>query len=112
MMVFLVLHEATTIWDVRYAATLREISPTEQHVHSVLEMLPLTGLLLVIALHWPAFAALFGYGTPDFSFTLKHQPLPLSYIITLLALTALLDVLPFLEELIRGLRYRERPARD
>jgi hypothetical protein len=112
MMVFLVLHEATTIWDVRYASALREISPTEQHVHSVLEMLPLTGLLLVIALYWPAFAALLGYGTPDFSFTLKQQPLPLSYIITMLTLTALFEVLPFLEELIRGLRYRERPARD
>jgi hypothetical protein len=107
MMVFLVLHEATAIWDVRYASTRREVSPTEQHVHSFLEMLPLTGLLLVIALHWPAFAALFGYGTPDFSFTLKRAPLPLSYIFTMLALTALFEVLPYLEELLRGLRYRK-----
>jgi hypothetical protein len=45
----LILHEATAIWDVRYASTARGISPVEQHVHSVLEMLPLTGLLLVIA---------------------------------------------------------------
>jgi hypothetical protein len=57
MAVCLVLHEATAIWDVRYAASRRAITPTEQHVHSVLEMLPLTGLLLVIALHWPAFVA-------------------------------------------------------
>jgi hypothetical protein len=69
-------------------------------------------LLLVIALHWPAFAALFGYGTPDFSFTLKQSPLPLSYIFAMLALTALFEVLPYLEELIRGLRYRERQAKD
>jgi hypothetical protein len=112
MMVFLVLHEVTAIWDVRYASAMREVSPTEQHVHSVLEMLPLTGLLLVFALHWPAFAALFGYGTPDFSFTLKQSPLPLSYIFAMLALTALFEVLPYLEELIRGLRYRERQAKD
>ncbi|MET3840498.1 hypothetical protein [Bradyrhizobium sp. OAE829] len=106
MMAFLVLHEATAIWDVRYASGRREVSPSEQHIHSVLEMLPLTGLLLVIALHWPAFAALFGYGTSDFSFSPKQSPLPLTYIVTMLALTALLEVLPYLEELIRGLRYR------
>jgi hypothetical protein len=67
-------------------------------------MLPLTGLLLVIALHWSAFTALFGYGAPEFSFRLKQSPLPLTYIVTMLALTALLEVLPYLEELIRGLR--------
>jgi hypothetical protein len=112
MMVFLVFHEATAIWDVRYASSRREVSPTEQHVHSVLEMLPLTGLLLVIALHWSAFAALFGYGTPDFAFRLKQSPLPLTYIVTMLALTALLEVLPYFEELVRGLRYRPRQAKD
>src|SRR4030095_13423434 len=105
MIAFLILHEATAIWDVRYASRMREVSPTEQHIHSFLEMLPLTGLLLVIALHWPAFAALFGQGTPDFSFTLKQSPLPLTYIATMLALTALFEVLPYLEELIRRLRY-------
>ena len=112
MIAFLVVHEATAIWDVRYASRMREVSPTEQHVHSFLEMLPLTGLLLVIALHWPAFAALFGQGTPDFSFTLKQSPLPLTYIAAMLALTALLEVLPYLEELIRGLRYADRRARN
>ncbi|UPK06281.1 diguanylate cyclase [Bradyrhizobium sp. 170] len=112
MIVFLILHEATAIWDVRYASAMREIQPAEQHVHSVLEMLPLTGLLLVIALHWPAFAALFGIGMPDFSFTLKQQPLPIPYIFTMLVLTALLEVLPYLEELIRGLRHRNQPAQE
>ncbi|XIA65689.1 diguanylate cyclase [Bradyrhizobium sp. TZ2] len=112
MMTFLVLHEATAIWDVRYATAMREVSPTEQHIHSVLEMLPLTALLLVIALHWPAFAALFGFGTPDFSFTLKQPSLPLPYIVAILALTALFEVLPYLEELVRGLRYRDRRAQE
>ena len=91
---------------------MREIAPAEQHIHSVLEMLPLTGLLLVIALHWPAFAALFSFGVSDFSFTLKQQPLPATYIITMLVLTALFEVLPYLEELIRGLRHRDRPAQE
>jgi hypothetical protein len=110
MVVFLILHEATAIVDVRYASSLREISPVEQHVHAVLEMLPLTGLLLVVALHWPAFASLFGFGTPDFSFKLKPQPLPLPYIIAMLTLTALLECLPYIEELVRGLRWRRSSA--
>jgi hypothetical protein len=108
MMAFLILHEATAIWDVRYASSTREVSPTEQHVHSVLEMLPFTGLLLVIALHWPDFTALFGYGRPDFSFALKQQPIPVAYVVTMLALTALFEVLPYLEELVRGLRHRRQ----
>jgi hypothetical protein len=106
MMAFLILHEATAIWDVSYASATREVTPTEQHVHSVLEMLPLTGLLLVIALHWPDFAALFGHGEPDFSLTLKQQTISVTYVTTMLVLTALFEVLPYLEELARGLRYR------
>ena len=108
MMAFLILHQVTAIWDVQYASATREVSPTEQHVHSVLEMLPFTGLLLVIALHWPAFAALFGYGRPDFSFALKQQPIPIAYVVSMLALTALFEVLPFAGELARGLRHRQR----
>ena len=112
MIAFLILHEATAIWDVRYADARRDVSPAEQHVHSVLEMLPFTGLLLVIALHWPDFTALFGYGPPDFSFTLKQQPIPIAYVATMLGLTALFELLPYLEELARGLRYRPKPLPD
>jgi hypothetical protein len=111
MVVFLIVHEITAIIDVRYASSLRKIPPVEQHVHAVLEMLPLAGLLLVIALHWPSFASLFGFGSPDFSFELKTQPLPLSYIIVMLTLTALLELLPYIEELIRGLRWNESSAK-
>jgi hypothetical protein len=37
MMIVFVLHEATAIWDVRYATTARTVTPIEQHVHSFLE---------------------------------------------------------------------------
>ena len=76
MIVALVLHQATAMWDVRYAASTREVLPIEQHVHSVLEMLPLAGLLLVIALHWDQFVALFGNGDPRFNIALKPDPFP------------------------------------
>ena len=69
MIAFLVLHEATAWWDVAYSHSRREITPTEQHVHSFLEMLPLMGLLMVIVLNWGQFLALFGLGseTPRFA---------------------------------------------
>ena len=34
MIVCLIAHEATAIWDVHYAYSRREVRPTEQHVHS------------------------------------------------------------------------------
>ena len=108
MIVCLVLHEATAIWDVRYAAATREVRPVEQHVHSVLEMLPLAALLLVIALHWDQFISLFGLSDARFELRLKAEPLPLTYIVTMLTLTLLLEVLPYLEELWRGWRYARR----
>jgi hypothetical protein len=111
MIVFLILHEATAIWDVHYAAATREVTPTEQHVHSFFEILPLMGLPLVIALYWTAFAALFGAGTPDFSLRLKDAPLPVVYIAAMLAPTALFEVLPYLEKFIRTLRIAVRPQR-
>ena len=111
MIVCLILHEATAIWDVRYADATREVSPTEQHIHSFLEMLPMMGLLLVIALHWSAFAAIFGIAPADYGFRWKQQQLPLSYIATMLVLTALLEVLPYVEEFIRTFRHRRTTVR-
>jgi hypothetical protein len=105
MIVCLILHQATAMWDVSYASALREVKPIEQHVHSVLEMMPLTGLLMVIALHWQAFIALFGLAPASFGLALKPEPLPWLYVATIMGLTLLFEVLPFLEELIRGLRY-------
>jgi len=104
----LILHEATAIWDVHYAYTRRAVTPTEQHVHSFLEMLPLMGLTIIVLLHWEQFAALFGFGpaSADFGLRLKQPPLPWLYVITVLMLVLLFEVLPYTEELLRTLRYR------
>src|SRR6185295_18033146 len=104
MIVCLIAHEATAIWDVSYAYRRREVTPTEQHVHSFLEMLPLMGLLIVVILHWQQFLSLFGLGQEPAEFTLrlKEPPLPWLYVTIILSLIALFDVLPFLEELMRG----------
>jgi hypothetical protein len=112
MIVCLVLHEATAIWDVHYASQTREVKPIEQHVHSVLEMLPLMGLLMVIVLHWGQFQALFGFGTARARFDIvwKQQPLPIAYIALTLLGVLVFELLPYLEELVRGLRARAKGA--
>src|SRR5256885_8742568 len=108
MIICLIAHEATAIWDVSYAYEKREVTPTEQHVHSFLEMLPLMGLLIVATLHWQQFLALFGLGheAADFGLRLKQPPLPWLYVTVILSLVLLFEVLPYLEELARGLRQR------
>jgi ABC-type spermidine/putrescine transport system permease subunit I len=104
----LLLHEATAIWDVSYAYRTREVRPIEQHIHSFLEMLPLMGLLVIVTLHWGQFLALFGLGVerPLLEFRLKQPPLPWLYVSVILVLVFLFEVLPYLEELVRGLRGR------
>jgi hypothetical protein len=108
MIVSLVLHQLTAMWDVCFAYHRREVTPIEQHVHSVLEMLPLTALLIIVALHWPQFLALLGVGTEPAGFTLrlKEPPLPWLYVAAMLTLVLLFEVLPYAEELMRGLRAR------
>jgi hypothetical protein len=110
MIIALLLHEATAIWDVHYAYATRTVAPIEQHVHSVLEMLPLMGLLIIVTLHWGQFLALFGLGgeVADFGLRLKEPPLPFLYVALMLSLVLVFEVLPYLEELVRTLRYRAR----
>ena len=73
-----------------------------------IEMLPLTALLIVITLHWPQFLSLLGLGAEPAEYALrpKHPPLPWLYVTTILSLILLFEVLPYLEELARGLRHR------
>jgi Trk-type K+ transport system membrane component len=105
MIVCLLLHEATAIWDVSYAYRTREVRPVEQHVHSFLEMLPLMGLLVIVTLHWGQFLALFGLGQEQamWDLRLKEPPLPWAYVSIILTLVLFFEVLPYLEELVRGL---------
>jgi hypothetical protein len=111
MIVCFLLHEATALWDVYYATGRREVGPIEQHVHSFLEMLPLMGLVMVIVLHWDQFIALFGLAPARFDIVLKQPPLSLGYVATMLVLVLLFELLPYLEELVRGLRAKRRIAR-
>lgn len=98
-----------TVWlDVRFTSDKREILPVEQTVHTYLEALPLLGLGIIVLIHFEQFQALFGFGgaTPDFSLRAKSEPLPFGYVVAALAGSIALNVLPFVEELIRGIRAR------
>jgi hypothetical protein len=100
------LHEFTTWLDLRYAQTAREIRPVEQIVHGFQEGLPLLGLTLIVLLHWEQFLALFGLGaaTADFTLRLKQPPLPPAYSLGAVAAAIVFNVVPYVEELLRGLR--------
>jgi hypothetical protein len=76
----------------------------------VLEILPLAALLLIIALHPDQFLSLFGIGADvaDYTIRLKDPPLPWLYVSIMLTLVFLFEVLPYIEELVRGLRARKR----
>ena len=107
-----IAHEVTSYWDVSYAHGRRHVSPIEQRVHDYLGVVPLLALSMVVVLHWPQALALVGAGPEPLrmTLTLKQQPLPAAYVVTLLVLIALLEILPFCEELLRGLRERRRHA--
>jgi len=113
-----VLHQATAFWDVAYSEKLRRISPLEQQVHSFLEVIPLTIIVLFASAHWGQFRALFGFGNEAANFALRWQPAGVSgtYIAALAIAIVLLELAPYLEELLRGLRAKrdgsgELPAR-
>ena len=44
-------HSATAYWDQAYAETRRRVTPTEQQVHSLLEVSPIMATFLLTALH-------------------------------------------------------------
>lgn len=106
MMAAFFLHQATSLWDVSYAVSARNVSPIEQHVHSFLEMLPLMAILFVISRHWGQFQALFGFGaeTASFDIAWKEEQLPGGYVFTVMAIILLFEIAPYIEELVRGLR--------
>jgi hypothetical protein len=49
-------HTALSYFDVRFTERRRYISPLEQHVHAVLDVLPIVAVALWIVLEWPGAA--------------------------------------------------------
>lgn len=109
MFVALAAHEWTSHVDLQIAKRTRTVTVTEQQIHSLLEVLPFTAMLLVLILHWTQLQALFGAGPEHTDWRIVLKPLPSLAEVGPPGLAfLLLAVLPYLEELIRGLRAERR----
>jgi hypothetical protein len=106
MVLGLLLHEATILWDVHYSSSTRHISPLEQHLHGLLELLPWFGFLLIAILHWDAITGIFERG--NFTLGPKQPPLPSLYSAGILLAVFVFGLIPFGEEFILCVRHRRR----
>ena len=109
MLVCLVAHEITGYFDLRLAMATRRVTVFEHQVHSLLEVLPLAAALLLMILHWPQAMALFGAGREPAEWFIGRKQMPrLAECILPGAAFFLFAVLPYAEELYRGLRAKDR----
>ena len=99
-------HEGVLWWDLFYASARRTIPPVEQWVHSVQFALPWVGLVGLALLHREQALAIIGAsGAPaDWSLRAKSEPLPASYVASVVGMGVLFTCLPFAEELVRCYR--------
>lgn len=108
MLLCLVAHEITGYYDLKLAMATRRVTIFEHQVHSALEILPFTAVLLVAILHWPQTLALFGAGPEPAQFALRLKQLPTLWELGPPALSfVLLVVAPYFEEFVRGLTARK-----
>jgi hypothetical protein len=103
-------HEVVAHSDVHYAAPRRHISIWEVHVHNYMATVPLYLLMLVVIINWSTTVKLFNL---DFAgeFTLQRVEEPHgspAYLRHYLLFMTALCVIPYLEELLRCLRYAQR----
>ncbi|MCQ4043309.1 diguanylate cyclase [Streptantibioticus rubrisoli] len=103
-----VAHGATAMWDVTVATGEREVRPLEQHIHSFLEVLPLTAAAFATCLHWDQARSMVCGGTRADGWKLlpKDNPLPARYLAGVGAAVVTFVALPYGEELLRCLRAR------
>ena len=112
MMLCFLLHETVGYLDVRWAAQHRGIAPFEQRIHDYLAAVPLAALSLVVVLHWQELVLLATQPIEALTqpLRLRTPPLPSGIVAGILLLVFVGNVIPFLEEFARALRYRTRAA--
>jgi hypothetical protein len=98
MIVGVIAHTLTALWDTSYTHSRRYISPIEQHVHSHLEYIPFVAVAVVIMLHWDA-----THGS-SWALQLKDPPLPGPTVATVLVLVFGVQGLLLGEETVRVMR--------
>ena len=104
-----VAHTATSWRDVKFAATLRHISPGEQYVHSFLNVLPWIALALVVILHWPVVVAMFDPAiASDWQPRWRQPPFNGEILFAVLASSLLFGALPGVLEFLHALAVARR----
>ncbi|MCG7203301.1 diguanylate cyclase [Streptomyces arenae] len=100
------VHGATAVYDVSLAVGDREVRPVEQHIHSFLEVLPLTALAFTACLHADQVRGALrgGTGPEDWRLLPKERPLPATYLAALAGVIVAGVAVPYAEELWRCLR--------
>ncbi|MFJ8106065.1 diguanylate cyclase [Streptomyces sp. NPDC096132] len=101
-------HGATAVYDVSLAVGEREVRPIEQHIHSFLEVVPLTALAFTACLYPDQVRATLrgGRDPGDWRLLPKERPLPATYLTGLAGVVVAGVVVPYAEELWRCLRTR------
>jgi hypothetical protein len=113
MLLCLAAHEITGYYDLKLAMATRKVTAFEHQVHSALEILPLTAMLLIMTLHWPQTLALFGLGSQHADFSLGPKQMPRwGELVPPSAAFIGLAILPYMEELWRGLRARQETQNE
>src|SRR6478735_11743525 len=87
-------HELTTWIELQFVSPLREVTPTEQMIHSFLEMLPLLSLALLAVGHWGQVLSLLDESMPDFGLRFKDEPWPSAYLWAAFGAAAVFNGLP------------------
>jgi hypothetical protein len=103
------VHTWTSWRDIRYAATLRFIPPSEQYAHSFLNVVPWVALALVAVLHWPVVQGLVDPSIASgWKPRLREPGFDGGIIAAVLVASVLLGILPGLLEFARTLAARRR----
>jgi hypothetical protein len=80
-------HQVTAVCDVAYAEDRRKVTATEQHVHGLLEQVPVMATAFLFAVHWDLARALLpgSLERPRFKLEPKRKPLSRPYLAVLFA---------------------------
>lgn len=110
MMLCFLTHEAVGYIDIRWASHQRGIGPAEQRVHDYLTAVPFAVLSLVVILHWQELVLLVQQPVAALRqpLQLRTPPLAPGIVWGILGLVVIGNIVPFLEELLRALRHRNR----
>jgi hypothetical protein len=113
-LISLILHEFVAHHDVKFASTKRDITIMEVHAHNYLATTPLYLLLMVVAINWKLVVLLVTGQTPPYEqfgdqFAIERSNYTLGgdhYLPTYYSFMIVACVLPYIEEMLRCLRWQ------